>query len=207
MSNATLGQVCHTFKPDYYILLPYLTHLRLTCPSTNLQSFAGPAGPGIPWVKGVKALPKPQPSGRKHSLSARSRTAMSFCAPCVCPENQSTTCHLGCQWRSIKLDILCRARTLGVIPYALAWTSPAWFLTGMGKKQSNPWKNIYQKWAHKTQKYFACSFCCSHCNPNWKDIGGHIKAIIPLHPWYIAWESTLNRSSRCNCPMSSSSFS
>lgn len=71
--------------------------------------------------KGQSLIAKPQPSGRKHSLSARSKTAMSFCAPCVCPENQSTTCHLDCQWRSIKLDVLCRARTLRVVPsYALS---------------------------------------------------------------------------------------
>lgn len=66
--------------------------------------------------KGQSLITKPQPSDRKHSLSARSKTAMSFCAPCVCPENQSTTCHLDCQWRSIKLDVLCRARTLRVSP-------------------------------------------------------------------------------------------
>lgn len=113
--------------------------------------------------KGQSLIAKPQPSGRKHSLSARSKTAMSFCAPCVCPENQSTTCHLDCQWRSIKLDVLCRARTLRVVPsYALSWTSLAWFFTARELRtvQSNPF-NIYQNWA---QKYFTRIFFCSHSN-------------------------------------------
>ena len=89
-------------------LLPYVSYLHHV--DFHLQSFAGLVQvlgylclrPLISHKnilkrsrhKGQSLIAKPQPSGRKHSLSARSKTAMSFCAPCVCPENQSTTCHL-----------------------------------------------------------------------------------------------------------------